>query len=123
MSRAWLIVVVIAVAVSARAGALRFASVSNEPYPPVVDGNGRTTTVYAADMMLDGDPKTFACLWDDSRGGTRNETKPPRGDTPVTGAMVLDLGGEYETDGIELVSRADGGRFLPKEIEMFGIKY
>ena len=123
MNQAWLMVVVIALAASVRAGALRFASVSNEPYPSAVDADGRTTTIYKAGMMLDGDPKTFACLWDDSRGGTRDETKPPRGDTPVTGTLVLDLGGEYEADGIELVSRADGGRFLPKEIEMFGMTY
>ena len=103
MNQAWLMVVVIALAASVRAGALRFASVSNEPYPSAVDADGRTTTIYKAGMMLDGDPKTFACLWDDSRGGTRDETKPPRGDTPVTGTLVLDLGGEYEADGIELV--------------------
>jgi hypothetical protein len=112
----------VALAVSAQA-ALRFTSVSNEPYPPAVGADGRTTTVYTAAMMLDGDPNTFACLLDDSRGGTRSDTQPPRGDTPVTGALALDLGGEYEVDGVELVSRTGGGRYLPSEIELLGMKF
>ena len=122
MIRTELIIYVIAVAVSAQA-ALRIASVSNAAYPSVVDSGGRTTTVYTAEMMLDGDPKTFACLLDDSRGGMRDDTKPPRGDPPVTGTLALDLGGEYEVDGVELVSRTEGGRYLPSEVELFGMKF
>ena len=112
----------IACIVSAQAGALRLASVSNEPYPSGLDENGRAAT-YTAAMMLDGDPATYACLLDDSRGGDQANTKPPCGNAPVTGTLVFDLGDEYEIDGIELVSRARGGRYLPETVELFGMKH
>lgn len=122
MIRIRLAICVLATAVSAQA-ALRLVSVSNEPYPPAVGADGRTTTVYTAEMMLDGKPETFACLLDDSRGGARSDTKPSQGDAPVTGMLTLDLGGEFTVDGIELLPRTGGGAYLPSQIELFGVKY
>ena len=121
--RGFWIAIVLAVAVSLEAAPLRIASVSGEPYLPVIGTDGHTTTVYTAEMMLDGNPDTFACILDDSRGGKQMDTKPPRGDAPVTGTLVFDLGGEYEVDGVELVSRTGGGSYLPNEIELLGMKF
>ena len=109
------------VALSVQAGALRIASVSNAAYPPAVDAGGRTTTVYAAEMMLDGNPHTFACMLDDSPTGANADALPKNGSAPVTGTLAIDLGGEYEVDGVELVSRADGGCYLPREVELLGM--
>jgi hypothetical protein len=122
MIRAWATAFLVSVCGAAQAE-LRVVSASGEPYLPVVGAGGQTTAVYTAAMMLDGDPDTFACLLDDSRGGARSDTRPPRGDAPVTGAITLDLGGEYEVDGVEFVSRNNGGRFLPREVEILGIKF
>jgi hypothetical protein len=112
-----------ALALSAHAGTLRLVSVSNDPHPPAVAPDGGTTAVYAAGMMLDGNPDTYACLWDDSRSGTRADTRPPLGDTPVTGTLVFDLGGEYDVDGIELVARRSGRSYLPKDLDVLGMRY
>ena len=122
MSRAWLMVSLVAISVSAEA-ALQVASVSNEPYLPVIGADGRTATVYTAEMMLDGKPGTYACLLDDSRTGAGPDTKPKNGSVPVTGTLAIDLGGEYEVDGIELVARAEGGCYLPREVELLGVKH
>jgi len=121
MSRAWLVFSWVAVTVSAQA-ALRIASVSNAPYLPVVGSDGRTTTVYTAEMMLDGNPDTYACLLDDSPTGSSPEAKPANGSAPVTGTLTIDLGGEFEVDGVELLSRAGGGSYLPREIDILGMK-
>jgi len=102
--------------------ALRITAVSNAPYLPVIDAGGRTTTVYTAAMMLDGNPDTFACLLDDSPTGENADAKPKNGSAPVTGALTLDLGGEFDVDGIELLSRAGGGCYLPRAIEVLGMK-
>ncbi len=110
-------------AVSVQAGMLRIAAVSNEPYMPVIGSNGMTTTVYTAEMMLDGNPDTFACLLDDTRTGDETKARPPKGSPPVTGTLAIDLGGEFEVDGVELLSRAGEGCYLPREIELLGMKY
>ena len=115
MSRAWLMVSLIEVAVSAQAGTLRIASVSNEPYP----AQGKEQ--YTAAMMLDGDPETFACLLDDSRTGSDPQSRPPLGSQPVTGCVVLDLGGQRQTVGLEFVSRKDGACYLPREVDVFAV--
>lgn len=112
----------IALTVATQANTLRITAVSNTPYPPVVSANSRTTTVYSAEMMLDGNPATFACLLDDSPTGANPDTKPKNGSAPVTGTLTVDLGGEFEVDGIELLSRKDGGYYLPREIELLGMK-
>ncbi len=109
-------------ALSAQGGALRVASVSNVPYQPVVGADGRTTTVYTAEMMLDGKPDTYACLLDDTPTGANPAAKPANGSAPVTGTLTVDLGGEFEVDGVELLSRAGGGSYLPREVEVLGMK-
>jgi hypothetical protein len=113
---------VIALAASAQA-ALRIASVSNEAYPPVVGADGRTTTVYTAQMMLDGNPDTFACMLDDTPTGANPDAKPKNGSAPVTGTLTVDLGGDFEVDGVELQARAGGGCYLPRAIELLGMRY
>jgi hypothetical protein len=112
----------VGIALSAQA-ALQIASVSNAPYVPGIDAAGRTTTVYTAEMMLDGNPATFACLLDDSPTGANPDTKPKNGSAPVTGTLTVDLGGEFEVDGVELLSRTGGGCYLPREVELLGTKY
>ena len=123
MNRAWMTVGVMAVSVWVQAGTLRIAAVSNEPYLPVIGSKGMTTTVYTAEMMLDGKPDTFACLLDDTRTGEDTNARPPKGSQPVTGTLTVDLGGECEVDGIELLSRAGEGCYLPREVEILGMKY
>jgi len=110
-----------AVALSAQAAALRVASVSNSPYLPAVDANGKTTMVYTAEMMLDGNPDTFSCLLDDSPTGSDPNARPPNGSLPVTGRIVFDLGEVRSVVGLELVSRKEGACFLPSEIDVFAV--
>lgn len=122
MMRTWEMVGLSAFSAFAQAGSLRIASVSNAPYWPVLGADGRTTTVYAAEMMLDGKPDTYACLLDDTPTGANPDAKPANGSAPVTGTLTVDLGGEFEVDGVELLSRAGGGSYLPREIEILGMK-
>ena len=120
MSREWLMVSLVAAAVSAQA-ALRIATVSGEPYLAAVGADGRTTTVYTAEMMLDGNPDTFACILDDSRTGSDPNARPPNGSLPVTGRVVLDLGSSRQVVGMELAARKDGACYLPREIDVFAV--
>jgi len=122
MSRTGLAIYWVGIALSAQAS-LRIGSVSNAPYLPVVGSDGQTTTVYTAEMMLDGNPATFACLLDDTPTGANPAAKPANGCTPVTGSLTVDLGGEFLVDGIELLSRDGGGCYLPSVIEVLGMKY
>jgi len=120
MMRVWVTVGVMVASLSAQA-ALRIASVSCEPYLPVVGAGGKTTTVYTAEMMLDGNVDTFACLLDDSRTGDSPETRPPKGSLPVTGCFVLDLGESRQVTGLEFVARKEGSCFLPREVDVFAV--
>jgi hypothetical protein len=104
--------------VSAQAG-IRIAAVSNEPYPAVVATDGSTSTLYSAEMMLDGNPDTFACLLDASRSGSDPNSRPPLGSLPVTGMVVFDLGTVLHVSGLELVSRKAGTCYLPREVDVF----
>ena len=116
-----MVIVCLMCAASAEA-ALRIATVSGEPYPAVVGADGKATTVYTAEMMLDGDPATFACLLDDSRTGSDPNARPPNGSLPVTGQIVFDLGEVRQVVGMELVSRREGACYLPREIDVFAVE-
>jgi hypothetical protein len=107
-------------AVSSQA-AIRVAAVSSEPYPAAVGTDGRTDAVYAAEMMLDGNLETFACLLDDTRTGGDPNSRPPNGSLPVTGVVVFDLGAVHQVSGLELVSRLAGTCYLPRELDVFAV--
>jgi len=110
----------ISAAVSAQA-AIRVAAVSGEPYPAAVGADGRTTAVYTAEMMLDGNVETFACLLDDTRSGSDPNSRPPNGSLPVTGMVVFDLGAVRQVSGLELISRLAGTCYLPREVDVLAV--
>jgi len=87
---------------------------SSGPAYPSPDGKK-----YAAAVAIDGDPATFCCLLDDTVTGTDENTIPARAAAPVTGHMVFDLGARVRTVGVRIVSRADGGPYNPKQIDLF----
>lgn len=101
--------------------AIRIAAVSSEPYPAAVGADGRANAVYTAEMMLDGNLETFACLLDDTRTGNDRDTRPPNGSLPVTGLLVFDLGAVRHVSGLELVSRREGTCYLPREVDVVAV--
>lgn len=117
---AWVLLPAFFLAVSAQA-AIRIAAVSGEPYPAAAGADGRTHTAYTAEMMLDGNLETFACLLDDTRTGNDPNSRPPNGSLPVTGIVVFDLGAVHQVGGLELISRLAGTCYLPREVDVFAV--
>ena len=109
------------IACTACGAGLQLHSVSGSAYPDRVDAKGKVLDSYSAEMMLDDNPGTFACLLDDTPTGSDLRTKPANGSKPVTGLVVLDLGSTRVTTGIELVSRKNGSCFMPAEIDLFAL--
>ena len=101
--------------------AIGIATVSSEPYPAADAADGQAGTVYTAEMMLDGNLDTFACLLDVSRTGGDPNSRPPGGSLPVTGVVVFDLGTVRQVGGIELISRLAGTCYLPREVDVFTV--
>ena len=86
-----------------------------------VGADGRTSAVYTAEMMLDGNLETFACLLDETRTGNDPDSRPPNGSLPVTGLVVFDLGAVRQVSGLELVSRLAGTCYLPREVDVVAV--
>ena len=47
---------------------------------------------FSPPKCIDGNPDTYSCFMDDSPLGTDPTTNPPKGDAPVTGDVLFDLG-------------------------------
>ncbi len=74
---------------------------------------------YAAEKAIDGDPRTFCCLLDDTPNGRDSSTIPAGGDEPVTGHVVFDLGRPFLLTGARLTARDGGGSFVPRQVDFF----
>jgi hypothetical protein len=104
------------------AGLLRPVGVplSSGPAFPTGARNGNPPDpTYAAERAIDGDPKTFCCLLDDTRTGNTSEPIPAQGASPVTGHMVFDLGKPYLVSGLRLTCRSGGGPYNPAKVQLF----
>ncbi|OGV64055.1 MAG: hypothetical protein A2283_05090 [Lentisphaerae bacterium RIFOXYA12_FULL_48_11] len=89
-------------------GVIMFAAwavVAEEIHPISVYTLVETTNGHPIEMMLDGNPDTFAELLDDTREGKDTNTLPPCGGRPVTALFVLDMGCEQKVSGMRLVSQ------------------
>jgi hypothetical protein len=89
--------------VSVAAGAA--LAMAEEIRPTAVCVLGETAPEHPARLMVDGNRHTFTELLDDTRGGNREKTLPPRGNAPVTASFVLDLGHTRTTIGMRLASQ------------------
>ena len=89
--------------------------------PASVAACSEESPTHPAALAIDGNPETYTCLRDASPNGTGETTKPPKGDAPVTGYILFDLGGEYDLCGI-YVKAPIQNCYLPKRFDIFALQ-
>ncbi|NLX98993.1 MAG: discoidin domain-containing protein [Rhodopirellula sp.] len=74
---------------------------------------------YAAEKVIDGDPKTFCCLLDDTVDDPAGNkaTIPAGGAEPVSGHVVFDLGRPLLVTGARVTARDGGGSYVPRQVD------
>ncbi|MBO7679548.1 MAG: hypothetical protein J6S75_07760, partial [Thermoguttaceae bacterium] len=72
-------------------------------------------------LVIDGNPETYTCMRDASPNGTNEATKPPKGDAPVTGYILFDLGREYDLCGLWVKAPIEN-LYLPKRFDIFTLQ-
>ncbi len=74
-----------------------------------------------AKNAIDGNPDTYACIYDDTPSGRDQKAVPSRGSSPATGYVVFDLGRVYSLYGIGVLAPKHNC-YLPKTFDLLGLK-
>ncbi|MDR2116548.1 MAG: hypothetical protein LBP87_09215, partial [Planctomycetaceae bacterium] len=71
-----------------------FAVASESEFRPIAvwTANEVHSPEFAVEKMIDDNLATYACLLDDTRTGTRENTNPAFAEEPITARFVFDLG-------------------------------
>ena len=125
MMRLVTICVILWLAISCDATAVEWISpkavvdASGKAFPKEYRSGNPSDPAYAAEKAIDGDPKSFACLLDDTPTGSGKKTIPPGGSRPVSGHLVFDLGKPRLILGAKLIARPGPAAYNPRNVDYF----
>ena len=84
----------------------------------VVACSGPIEGNYSASLSCDGNLDSYSALRDDTPTGSDDALVPPRGEAPITGHIVYDLGKPMFVYGVQIIAPRNNF-YAPKNIDVF----